>query len=204
MGARPDLAERIYDECLKRLPSSIMIRERLIDLYLQFGKPEAAQAEMEVIALQRGNVTDWLRFGTISMGIKNLKSAESGFQQAAKVAPEAWEPHYNLGELYDSSNLDDLAGKEYEIAVKLNSGSYKPHNGMGLWLMKQNRWKEAIEQLKKAHQLAPLSAEPAYNLALVLGQTEQKSDAKNLLKQIDFTTAPDGLQADAVRLMNVL
>lgn len=198
--SRPDLAEQIYDECLKRVPKAIVIREKLVELYSEYGKTEAAQAEMELIAQQRGSLSDWLRFGTYSILNKNFKAAEFGFQQAAKVAPHSWEPHYNLGDLYDAVNRTDSAGKEYELAVNSNASNYKPHNGMGLWLMKQNRWNEAAEQFKKAHQLAPDATEPAYNLALVLAQMNQKNDAKALLNQLLSVS----MVPDAFRLLNVL
>ena len=195
-ASRPDLAEQIYDECLKRVPGAINIREQLVDLYSQYGKTEAAQAEMEVIAQQRGSLSDWLRFGTFSIMNKNFKAAEFAFQQAGKVAPQSWEPHYNLGDLYDSDNRINSAGKEYELALKLNAGSFKPHNGMGLWLMKQGRWNEAVEHFRKANQLAPDAHEPAYNLALVLAQNNQRDEAKALCVSM--------VHKDALRLLNAL
>ena len=204
MARKPELAERLYDECLKRVPDAIVIRQHLVDLYLQFGKTEAARAEMEVIAQQRGSLTDWLRLGNLSVLTKNYKAAAVAFQRASKVAAQAWEPHYNLGDLYDASNFNELAGKEYELAVKFNTGSHKPHNGLGLWFLKQNRTSEAIEQLTKAHEINRTAPEPAYNLALALIQAKQKDQARSLLKTIQSSSQPGPVRENAERLLNAL
>ena len=203
-AGRPDLAEAIYDECLKRIPNAILIREKLVELYLKYKRADAALAEMEVVAVQRGSMNDWMRLGILSISERKLKAAEAAFQQAALVAPQAWEPHYNLGNLYDASKLTDLAGKEYELAVKFNAENYKPHNGYGLWLIKQNRINESIEQLSKAQQLADRAPEPAYNLALVLANTGQKNQAKRLLREINLIPSSGRIQQDAARLLTAL
>ncbi|HSE41152.1 MAG TPA: tetratricopeptide repeat protein [Acidobacteriota bacterium] len=204
VGGRPDLAEQLYDECLKRIPEAIIVREKLQELYLEHKKFDAAQGEMELIAHQRGTIDDWMKLGNISIIARKFKVAELAFRKAAEMEPEAWEPHYNLGDLYDAAGLIDAAGKEYELAVKFNSGSYKPHNGMGLWLMRQNKLEESITQLTKAHQQAPSAPEPAYNLALVLVKANQTEQAKGLLKEVVTNPKATKIAQDAQRLLCTL
>ncbi len=204
LARRPELAEKMYDECLKRVPDAFLIREQLIELYLQFGKPDAAQAELEVLAQQRGNLSDWLRLGNISAAFKKFPVAERAFQRAAKVAHEAWEPHYNLGDLYDSTNLNDAAGKEYELAVKYNSDSFKPHNGMGLWLLKQNRIREAVDQFTIACKLAPENGLPAYNLALAMFKDGREEPAKHLLQALASSSQQESIRENAQKTLKAI
>ena len=203
-GGRPDLAEQLYDECLKRVPEAVIVREKLQEMYMKYQKFEAAQAEMEIIAQQKSTANDWMKLGNLSVITRKFKVAELAFRKAAELSPKSWEPHYNLGDLYDAANLTDVARKEYELAIKHNTGNYKPHHGMGLWFMKQNQLKEAIEQLAIAHQLSPTAPEPAYNLALALAKAHENEQAKALLKEVISNPGADRFTEDAKRLLNVL
>src|SRR5262249_25603962 len=118
--------------------------------------------------------------------------------------PQLWEPHYNMGEIYDAANEKDKAKKEYEESIRLNHKSFKPHNGLGLLLLKENRVDEAIHQLETAVRLGPSSPIRIYNLALAFSKASKKKQARDLLNRVIANRQAGAIKDQAKRLLKTL
>src|SRR5262249_23574735 len=155
--------------------------------------------EAEQIAAMRGSADDWMQLGNLAMLAGNPNRAVKAFQRAAEIVPEAWEPHYNLGALFDAAGLSVEAGKEYSLALQYGDDSYAPRNGLGLWLLRHDRVEEAIAQLTRALELAPGLPAAKYNLALAYAKGHQAARAKDLLDSLMRDAGDGSLTLDAAR-----
>jgi tetratricopeptide (TPR) repeat protein len=197
-------AIEIYRAAISARPDAMEPKERLAYLYLQLQRPQQALELRQEIATQRGELDDLLQLGITAIAAQNYQLAEQAFLTASQRVPEAWEPYYNLAELYDVLELAEQAGRSYELAVNYNQGSYKPHNGYGLYLLKSGHIEAAVDHLIEAYELSDREPEPPYNLALAFVQAERVDDAKQVLKESLAAGRLDYLQSDAERLLATL
>ena len=134
----------------------------------------------------------------------HFERAEQAFKKAAELAPRAWEPHYNLGEIYMVAKLKDMARKEYEEAIQLNKGSFKPHNGLGLWFLKNDEVDNAIAEFTKASELAPDSPIPAFNLGLAFAKAKKNSQARKALSKVVSNPRAGKIAEEARKLQRTI
>src|SRR5205823_1506814 len=138
-GGKNEAAEKLYAEAVRHNPNAIPARERLVDLHMRTKDFDAAEREREAIAKARNREADWLELGNVRVLNGKIDGALEAYRKAAQVAPQSWEPHYNLGQMYDVAHLNEDARREYQLSIQHNRKSFKPHNGMGLLLLRENR-----------------------------------------------------------------
>jgi superkiller protein 3 len=200
-GKEQESAIKILKECLKINPEAWEAAELLKDLLMLKGDFREARKVWEGVIAGRSDAGDYVQLGNIALSAGDFEQAEKAFKRAADLAPEAWEPNYALAELYDIANLAENAGIHYEQAVLYNQGAFEPHNGLGLYLLKQGEIEEAIRQLSLACELAPDDEPtPFFNLALAYSQAGQFAEAKRILEDI-LQGAPQGGLFDEMRRM---
>jgi tetratricopeptide (TPR) repeat protein len=204
-GNEPDDAIKILQQCLKVNPEAWEAIELLKDFYMLKGNFKAARKTWEQVVGKRGGSNDFVQLGNIALAAGEFEQAEKSFKRAAELAPEAWQPHYALAELYDVANREEIAGPEYELAVKYNKDAFQPHNGLGLYLLKKGQIERAIDQLTIAYRQAP-EDEPAplYNLALALAQGGKLTQAKDILQSALLQAPEGGLYDEMRRLLNAI
>src|SRR5262249_15007743 len=110
-------AAEIYRAAISARPDAAEPKQRLANLYLNLQRAAESVELCQQVVAQRGDVDDYLQLGLAAIGAQNLQLAEQAFLGASKIAPEAWEPYYNLAELYDVLELAEPAGRAYELAV---------------------------------------------------------------------------------------
>ena len=120
---------------------------------------------------------DFLALGYLASTAREYALAEKAFKHVAAIAPQKWEPHCGLAQIYDSAGRDQEALSEFHLAIELNQNSYEPHNGLAMFYVKQGDIEPAIEQLERACKLAPTEPIPHFNLGLVLAKTGKLSEA---------------------------
>lgn len=126
-AGKSDLVIQLYQEALRHVPHAVPIRERLHGLYLAKKDFKGAEQELEKIDDKLKSINEWMELGKVCLINGRFERAEQAFQKATELAPKAWEPHYNLGEIYTVAKLSDKARTEYEQAIRLNQNSFKPH-----------------------------------------------------------------------------
>lgn len=200
-GKELDLAIKILKECLKNNPRAWEASELLKDFYMLKGDFDNARLTWDAVVKERGGPEDLLQHGNIALAAGQFEEAEKAYKRAIELDEKFWRAHYALAEIYDVADLKELAGQEYELAVQYNDGSFEPHNGYGLYLIKKGDLVEAIKHLSKACNLSSEGEPtPVYNLALALVQAEEFEKAHSLLN-IALEDAPDGGLYDEMRRM---
>ena len=113
-------------------------------------------------------------------------SAISQLNEAAGLAPEAVEPHAVLALVYASQNKQELAGQEYELALKnaskLEPGNIEIYKSLGLIYLQCKKLKEAESIFKLITGMAPADAEAHFYLASVYYETKDYGPAEKELK----------------------
>lgn len=93
----------------------------------------------------------------------------------------------------------DLVGAEpeYKAAIELNPGSATVHGYYAWFLASTGRYKQAVEQSKRAVELDPLSLGPKENLALIHFYYRRYHEATTVLQDV-IQIAPDNADAHSV------
>ena len=86
-----------------------------------------------------------------------LPKAESYASKAIELSPDLAEAHATLGNIYYGMWQWERAERELKRAIKLKPGYEKPYQYYYLLLRDTGRSNEAIEQIKTARELAPVS-----------------------------------------------
>ncbi|MBN2430294.1 MAG: tetratricopeptide repeat protein [Acidobacteria bacterium] len=208
LGGKGDLALRLYHEGLKHIPSAVILREEVIRLSLMKRDMKTAYVEMAILTKQNNNYDNNMRLGNLAILAGDFEGAEKAFKRAAQIRPDMGDPHFNLGEIYQSAKLKDEAIAEYEKAIALDANEWKAYNSLGVLFMKD----ETPESLKKAagyfqETLArnTRAPEPYYNLALIYGKSGSKAEAKKYAQMALERIPTDGvLKQDVERLIRAL
>lgn len=204
LQGRPETAVDLYLEGIRHAPDAWPLREQLAGLYLLSRQPEEALTHARFLAEHRGIPSDYILLGDCLAVRGDAGAAESAFKQALRLAPESWDAHLKLAELYRSANLIAQAEAEYRAAVSGGS-AYLPLNELGLFLLHQKRFEEAATVLNRAVQLDPTRQEAKLNLALCYAALQRKAQAADLASQVS-ASSPLGshLREEADRLVGSL
>jgi tetratricopeptide (TPR) repeat protein len=159
---------------------------------------QAIEAYKKVLASDDKNSV--VHLSLASSYIKNnqpLKAIEE-LNIAARLSPDAVEPHAILALLYSSLDKTDLATSEYEIALK-NAAQLQPKNadiykGLGAIYLRQKKLKEAENTFKLITSINPADPEAHFYLGNVYSDLNNGALAeKEILKAIELN--PDYHQA---------
>lgn len=84
--------------------------------------------------------------------------AKQALDRAVALAPDRAEVAAGLGEYYYYDFTDfENAAKHYQRALALEPSNARVHQLLGLLARRQLRWREAIDELRQAHELDPLN-----------------------------------------------
>ncbi len=139
-------------------------------------------------ALKADPGSSLLHFSLASAFIKknDALSAIAELKQAVSLAPEAVEPHALLALVYAAQNNPELAGQEYEFALK-NASYLEPENveicrSLGVIYLQREKLKEAESIFKLITGMAPLDAEAHFYLSSIYYSSKDYGLAEKELK----------------------
>lgn len=177
--ARLDLVEGKLDIAMKRAdgvlsmrPSYLAARFVKSEAAYRLGKIEDARNELDAILKGRPGDADAVlavaNFVAKSGTKEGLEKAVALYKQvlALKNAP-LLRAHYGLAWALERSGQLDPAAAEYREAGLLAPGDAAVVNSVGVVLLKQKKFQEAIVQFKKAIDLDPLAPEAYANMGAV-------------------------------------
>lgn len=90
-----------------------------VEAYKNSDRERARQSFDESVALNRRNVQAWMHLGVVEFELYNLFEAAEAFQRASDLARDRYEPHFNLGSVFESAGKLDEAISEYKKAFEL-------------------------------------------------------------------------------------
>jgi cytochrome c-type biogenesis protein CcmH/NrfG len=70
------------------------------------------------VELDDQNVRAWMALGAVEYRAGNLYDAAQAFDKAGRLAPTRYEPHFNLGLVFETAGSCRKAAESYEVALK--------------------------------------------------------------------------------------
>jgi tetratricopeptide (TPR) repeat protein len=107
------------------------------------------------------------------------------YLSAAAVAPDWYEPHYELGQTYYQMKRPDDSRAQYERALELDPNCWLCYQGLGNLADDLGNSELALQQYQKAVEFAPDQGQPRYNLAITFVRLKRIDDAISALKEAE-------------------
>jgi tetratricopeptide (TPR) repeat protein len=107
------------------------------------------------------------------------------YLSAIEVAPEWYEPHYELGQTYYQMKRPGDAEAQYKLALRADPKCWLCYQGIGNLADDSGNSTLALENYQKAVELAPDQAQPRYNLAIAYVRQQKVDDAISALKEAE-------------------
>jgi len=126
-------------------------------------------------AEERGNLARFY----VKQGKADL--AEQEYLAAIKLAPRQVPPRIDLADLYRASGREAEAETLLRQTISDTPEAAAAHHALGLALIRQKRYAEAIRSLKRATELEPAQPRYAYVYGVALQSTGQADEARRVL-----------------------
>ena len=81
---------------------------------------EAIQYMQEAVEVDSQHPQAWMTLGVLEYKRGNIFEAARAFHRAGRIEPARYEPHFNLGTIFEAVGYYEQAIEEYEIALKLS------------------------------------------------------------------------------------
>ena len=102
-------------------------QDRSMELYEEGMRAyRESEGEDAILYLQRAvkvdpqNARAWMALGVLEYERGNIFKAARAFHRAGRIEPTRYEPHFNLGIIFEAVGYYEQAIEEYEIAIKLS------------------------------------------------------------------------------------
>ena len=151
-----NLAEKLYNEVLKKDPNHIRALNNLGIIYFSLKKfNESIKIFKKTIIIDSNYLSAHNNLGLLFKEIKNYKKAISSFQEAIKINPNYFEAHNNSGLVFYECGEYQKAINSYEKAIIINPNYFETHNSIGLAFTKCGEYQKAINSYEKAIKINP-------------------------------------------------
>ena len=130
-----------------------------------------------------------LNLGLLETKLRHPSEAESQYQTALRLDPNFTPALVNL------ADLDRMRGQNQEgvellrKAMAIDPNNADIHHALGLALVRQHNYAEALPELRQASELAPSNARYAYVYAIALNSTGSQGEAMELLETTSQTSS---------------
>ena len=194
--AKEYLKNKQYDSAIKNYTIAINDSADFIDAYVGLGKSyegkfDLTRAESVFIVIKDKfpkSTSGENGLGFMYLKLKQYDNAEISFLNALTIDSADAKSYYGLGQVYDKKKptIKDLTSlKCFEKSCKFDSEDLAAAYAYSKALMKAERYKEALEFLKKVHEDHPTFVEPLSNLAEAYLETKQYSEAINTYNKVN-------------------
>jgi tetratricopeptide (TPR) repeat protein len=208
---KDDKSVEAYEEASRNAPMYLEPLKKLANLFEERDDPENQLHYLEKLdRLSPLNVERKVDMGGIHMDLGNEDQAEELFDGALKQAHrEAMtyieEISTKIGDIYTRTD-PEKAEKYYRKALEakgdmLDQSDIRTFNQLGIALRKQGKWKEAIEEYKKAQKVSPEDENLFYNIAMAQAEGKQYVKAGSNLDSA-LKLNPDFYKLDPVIAYN--
>jgi Flp pilus assembly protein TadD len=126
-----------------------------------------------------------VREGNALYDAGKYSEAVQEYLSAIEVAPDWYEPHYELGQTYYQMKRPDEAEVQYKLALRADPKCWICYQGMGNLADDSGNSTLALENYQKAVELAPDQAQPRYNLAIAYVRAQKLDDAIFALREAE-------------------
>ncbi len=125
------------------------------------------------------------RLGMVYYYLDQPELAEKNYRNSLRINPGDYNTRFNLGDLYLFSLRDTVAAlKEFKETVSLNPEHVMANFRIGLLLINNRMYKEAVEYLKAAREADPRNKRVMFQLAVCYERLDMKEDALRVYQDI--------------------
>jgi predicted CXXCH cytochrome family protein len=107
-----------------------------------------------------------------------LEAAETEYLAGLKLAPDAVAIAVNLADLYRIMGREEAAEQALRNAVSVSPSAASPHHALGLSLIRQRRYTDALDQLGRAAELDPNEPHFTYVYGVALQSAGHAEDGR--------------------------
>ena len=126
-----------------------------------------------------------VREGNALYDAGKYSEAVEKYLSAIAVAPNWYEPHYELGQTYYQMKRVSEAETQFNLALRADPNCWICYQGMGNLADDSGNGALALEDYQKAVQLGPDQAQPRYNLAIAYVRAKRVDDAISALQEAE-------------------
>ena len=195
-------ALQLYKESVEKNSLFLNAHNSLTDFLLRTGDKKAALLSMERTAeISPANENRYIMIGELALEAeKDPTKARKAFKAAMKQMPQRAE---EVAEIYLKHEYAVQAEEFFRNSLTQNENVHV-YNRLGVALRKQNKWKEAIEEYRKALQVEPENETVFFNIgtAYLEGDKIEGNKKKDALQSFnkaldinpDFAEAKEALK----------
>lgn len=170
-------AEELFLDAVTYNPRYIKVQQSLGELHLELGnETEAIKYLKEAASISPDDAARQISLGKLYAKNDLFEEAEKAFQHAIKSDPKNAELQTQIGEIYLEHGQAEKAAEAFRGSLGLNE-TVHVYNRLGIALRHNQRYKEAIEEYKKALKVEPENEVVYYNLGRALLDDNQKDGA---------------------------
>jgi Tfp pilus assembly protein PilF len=179
-----DLSTRASQDLATKAPSSSPAHELLAESYEAQGKWKQAEKEYQGILAQNPSTPGvHFRVGRLLLSQPNpspdvADQAKHEFEQELHIDPTNAGAEYVLGELARQNQQWDEAVTRFSRAAKLDARFAEAFLGLGMSLLAEKKYADALNPLETAVRLEPGNPDAHYNLAMAYTRTGHKEDGE--------------------------
>jgi TolA-binding protein len=118
-------------------------------------------------SIDKDNFENLYEKGKALINEKKYLEAIGCLKVAIELKPNSAKAHCNLGNAYSFEGKKELALKEYQEAIRIDPDLAQPHFNLGVMMMDDEQWTQAIEQLEISSRLNHLAIK--YDSFIALG-----------------------------------
>lgn len=143
-----------------------------------------AAATLELVAAE--NVDSDRPEAHLNLGLLDARQgrpdeARAHYETALRLDPKFVPALVNLADLFRTGGEGAADEKLLQRALELEPGNADVHHAVGLALIRRKQYSAALDELRKAHELAPEHARYAYVYAIALDSTGARPKAQKIL-----------------------
>jgi len=178
-----DKAEDQYKEAATVNPQFVKVHQALGNLYEKKGEPEKAAKALEAaVEISPNNPDRLTSLGKLYLEQGNVEKADELFKSALKHDANNPDRHTAIGEAFLKAGLDDKAAESFQGSLGLKQ-DVNVYNRLGIALRRKGRFKEAIEEYKKALKVDSNDEVLYYNIGRAFMQDNNNASAAKAFRK---------------------
>ncbi|WP_296509606.1 tetratricopeptide repeat protein [Rhodoferax sp.] len=123
--------------------------------------------------------------GYDALNADDLPTALRYFEKAVHLTPASTHAHFNHGFVLEALGFSERAEHAFRHAVRIDEKMDRAWYGLGLALVRQRRFPEAIEAFKRNTQLQSMSPFAWYQMARVYMEMKQPEEALTVMRHLN-------------------
>lgn len=192
-------AAELFNTSISHNPRFVKAHHTLADFQMRMGNTAAAiQSLKTATSISPNNPLRQIEFGKLLLTAGRMEEADQAFKSALKSSEKNAGIHTAVGEAYLGAGIEDKAAEAFRGSLTITE-DINVYNRLGIALRRKKRFKEAIQEYRKALAVAPNDEALYFNVGKALLEDQQREAAiiafrKALQLDPEFTECRDVLK----------